>query len=82
MLGDLKIQATEITPKDIYQMDVYNVTKPRPQQCIDADPTLPYCQILGKYRFELPGYSSIALYDNMNNHCESVGPAYYRPPGC
>lgn len=50
MLGDVKINATEFSPKDVYQIDVYDTKIDRPQACKDADPDLPYCQLLGEYR--------------------------------
>ena len=82
MLGDVKINATEFSPKDVYQIDVYDTKFDRPQACKDADPDLPYCQLLGEYRIDLPGYSSIPIYDHMNENCESMMPKYFRPEGC
>jgi len=71
IFGDMKIEATEFTPKDVYQIDVFNTTSVLPEQCRLADPDLPYCQILGKYKLTLPGWSTIPLYNHMNEHCES-----------
>lgn len=84
IFGDLEINATEFTPKDIYQLDIFdkNNKETRPQICKDADPDLEFCQIMGKYRINLPGYSSIAPYNRMNQRCPSVAPNFYRPDGC
>jgi len=43
IFGDDYINATEWTPRDVYVADVFDKNFHRPQQCIDADPTLPYC---------------------------------------
>lgn len=82
LFGDLKVEATEFTPKDVYQLDVFNKTAVRPEKCVLADPDLPYCQILGKYRITLPGYSTIPMYNHMNEKCESQDPHYFRTNGC
>jgi hypothetical protein len=82
LFDDLKIEATEFTPKDVYQLAIFNTTAVRPEQCVLADPDLPYCQILGKYRLTLPGLSTIPIYEHMNNHCPSQDPDYFRPEGC
>lgn len=82
MLGDLNIQATEFGPKDLTMMNVFKPSYDRPQACIDADPDLPYCQILGKYRMALHGISSINLYNHMNEDCPSIAPQFLRPDGC
>ena len=78
------INAQEFTPKDIVQLDIWDhdYKDKRPQICKDRDPELPYCQILGKYRVDSPGYSSVPIYDHMNERCPSIGPEYYRPPNC
>ena len=43
MLGDLEIVPSEFTPGDIYQMDLLDITTPRPAECVAADPDLKYC---------------------------------------
>jgi hypothetical protein len=82
MFGDLSIQSTEFIPKDIYQMNIFNHTYVRPQACVDSDPDLPYCQIMGQYKLWVTGYNSIPLYSHMNENCASQGPMYVRPDGC
>eukprot|EP00271_Cylindrocystis_brebissonii_P009214 TRINITY_DN23901_c0_g1_i1.p1 TRINITY_DN23901_c0_g1~~TRINITY_DN23901_c0_g1_i1.p1 ORF type:complete len:537 (+),score=80.28 TRINITY_DN23901_c0_g1_i1:414-2024(+) len=64
---------------------------PTPTDVDDADTTpeedreagrLPYCQIRGKWRFDLPGFNSQPPYAHMNERCASLPPDYYREPGC
>ena len=76
------IHATEFTPKDIYNLNFFNTNPDLPEQCKLADPDLPYCQILGKYKMELPNYSIIEPYTHMNERCPSKEPDYVRPDGC
>lgn len=82
LLDDLEINATEFTPRDVYVLNVFDLESPRPEQCVTADPDSPFCQLLGNYRMTLPGYSTITPYEHMDEHCPSVGPAYFRPDGC
>ncbi|XVF70597.1 hypothetical protein PTKIN_Ptkin11bG0175600 [Pterospermum kingtungense] len=78
------IQVTEFTIKDAYSLRFFeNNSSQLPKWCNDADDVkLPYCQILGKYRMELPGYNSMDPYPHMNERCPSMPPKYYRPPNC
>jgi len=46
--------ATEMAPKDVYTLNVYDLDYERPEACVVADPDLPYCQLLGNYRMTLP----------------------------
>jgi len=85
LFGDVYVNATEFHPRDVYQLDFFDTTVTRPQACIDADPTLPYCQIMGKYRIEIPieTYGNITPYNNMNESCSFIWPDYERTPaGC
>jgi len=84
MFGDVYINAVEWGPKDVYQVDIFNkeYVDTRPQQCKDADPNVPWCQLRGKYRMPLPGFSTIPAYNHMNDHCESVAPDFKRNAGC
>ena len=76
------VNATEQTPRDIYQLDIFDKNFKRPQVCIDADPNIPYCQLIGNYRMSsLPGYNTITPYDHMNEKCPSA-PGLPRIEGC
>ncbi|MBA0641598.1 hypothetical protein Goklo_026134 [Gossypium klotzschianum] len=78
------IQVTEFTIKDAYTLRFFENNSSRlPNWCNDADNVkLPYCQILGKYRMELPGFNSMDPYPHMNERCPSKPPKYSRPPNC
>ena len=82
LFDGLSIQANEFTPKDVYSLNFFDKNYKRPQACIDADPELPYCQIMGKFKIDLPTYSSIDPYDHMNENCPSLGPDFVRPADC
>jgi len=73
-------QSTEQTPKDTYQMALFDSSWKRPKECIMADPDLPYCQLMGGYTLVLPGYNGMALYTDMNHHCPAYAPVYMRTP--
>ncbi|KAL8237716.1 hypothetical protein R6Q59_018797 [Mikania micrantha] len=86
LFGDLsdQIQVTEFTIKDAYTLNFYENDLSRlPKWCNEGDTVdLPFCQIKGKYRMELPGYNTIAPYPNMTESCPSLPPEYSRPQYC
>jgi len=84
MFGNMEIEPNEFTPKDVYQLNIYDRSYKdrRPQVCKDADPNLDYCQVTGKYQVQLPGYSTIEPYSHMNENCPSVAPEFVRRQGC
>ena len=84
IFGDIEIEPHEFTPRDIYQLDIYDkdFKLHGPKECLEADPDLDYCMILGKYDIRVKGYSSIPLYDHMNERCSTQAPDYFREEGC
>lgn len=78
------IQVTEFTIKDAYMLNFFENNASRlPTWCNDNDSVkLPYCQILGKYRMELPGYNTMEPYSHMNEQCPTLPPKYNRPDNC
>ncbi len=82
MLGDIVSHATEITPRDVYTSAIFDPNPVLHPACVAADPDLPYCQIMGQWKMELPGYSTIEPYTHMAEHCPSIAPDYFRPDGC
>jgi len=82
LFGNLTIQATEFTPRDLYQTILINPTPTIPADCQAMDPANPYCQLMGKYRMEFPGISTVPLYQHMNEQCPSFPPMYERTEGC
>ena len=77
-----EINSPEFTPRDVYSLNIFDSNFPRPAECVEADPDLPYCQLIGKYRMYHPGYNTIDSYANMNENCPSIAPKYVRPDGC
>ncbi|GMH24346.1 hypothetical protein Nepgr_026189 [Nepenthes gracilis] len=80
------IQATEFTIKDAYMLNFFENNSSRlPRWCngaAAAGDELPFCQIQGKYRMELPGYNTMDPYPHMNERCPSLPPYYPRPKDC
>ena len=67
---------------DVYIMKLFEAETSLPDACKEADPDLPYCQLMGKWRIELPQYNSIEPYDHMFENCDINFPSYMRDPGC
>ena len=82
LFGDLKITPHEFTPRDLYTLDIFDKEYKKPQECIDDNPDLPYCQIMGKFIITLDNYSTIKPYEHMNEKCPSIGPDFIREDGC
>jgi len=76
------VQATEWTPRDIYQCEFIDPSPYVPENCKSVDPTNPYCQIMGAWRLTFDGISTVPIYSFMNEHCPSEPPLYERTPGC
>ncbi|XP_020208771.1 uncharacterized protein LOC109793713 [Cajanus cajan] len=78
------VQVTEFTIKDAYILNFFENNSSRlPKWCNDGDTVkLPYCQIKGKYRMELPGYNTMQPYAHMNERCPSLPTKYFRPKNC
>lgn len=77
------VNATEFTPRDNYMLDIFDTSFKRPQACIDADPDLPYCQLIGDYRIKIgDDFSVLTPYAHMNESCPTINPEYLRPDGC
>jgi hypothetical protein len=70
--------------KDAYMLNFFENNSSRlPKWCNDGDNVkLPFCQIRGKYRMELPGYNSMEPYPHMNERCPSLPPKYSRTQNC
>ncbi|KAI3796010.1 hypothetical protein L1987_38671 [Smallanthus sonchifolius] len=75
------VQVTEFTILDMLKIFENNQTR-LPKWCNNGDDKLPFCQILGKYRMELPLYNTLEPYSNMNENCPSLPPTYERPTHC
>ncbi|KAL6862437.1 hypothetical protein ACP4OV_016778 [Aristida adscensionis] len=77
------IQVTEFTIRDAYMLKIFEDNQTRlPSWCNAASDRLPFCQILGEYKMDLPEYNTIEPYANMNENCPSSPPTYNRPARC
>uniref|UniRef100_M8B742 Uncharacterized protein n=1 Tax=Aegilops tauschii TaxID=37682 RepID=M8B742_AEGTA len=77
------IQVTEFTIRDAYMLRIFEDNRTRlPGWCNGDADGLPFCQILGEYKMELPEYNTIQPYANMNENCPSSPPTYDRPLRC
>ncbi|XP_062198645.1 uncharacterized protein LOC133901331 isoform X2 [Phragmites australis] len=77
------IQVTEFTIRDAYMLKIFEDNQARlPSWCNTESDKLPFCQILGEYRMELPEYNTIEPYAKMNENCPSLPPTYKRPSRC
>jgi hypothetical protein len=84
VLSHLYFQATEFTPRDLYSLNIFDtVGKDRPKACIEADPDIPYCQLIGDFRIDVTKeLSTISPYHYMFEKCESEAPEYIRSKFC
>ncbi|KAK2374728.1 hypothetical protein P8452_47276 [Trifolium repens] len=77
------IQVTEFTIRDAYMLRIFEDNQTRlPRWCNNENDKLPFCQILGEYRMEFPGYNTLDPYAHMNEQCPSLPPTYDRPSRC
>lgn len=73
----------EFTPKDVYQLKLFDATGKRfdstscPGNLVsDPDGNGKYCQIVGDFVLELPGFNTVKPYIMMNDHCTAQWPDY------
>ncbi|KAG6399981.1 hypothetical protein SASPL_141469 [Salvia splendens] len=77
------IQVTEFTIRDAYMLKIFENNATRfPHWCNNEVDQLPFCQILGEYKMELPLYNTLEAYAQMNERCPSLPPTYERPLQC
>ncbi|CAO1944784.1 unnamed protein product [Urochloa humidicola] len=78
------VEVTEFTIKDAYTLNFFENNSTRLPKWCNKDDTvkLPFCQIKGRYRMELPGYNTMKPYAHMNERCPSLPPDYKRTKGC
>ena len=82
LFGDIDLSPNEFSPRDLYMLDIFDKEFKRPQECIDDNPDLPYCQVMGKFVLTLDNYSTIKPYFHMNERCPSEAPDFIREEGC
>jgi len=82
IFGNMDLQGAEFTNWDVYTLNIYDSSN-RPAKCVAADPNLPYCQLLGKYRLTLPDYNTRAPRAHMAEHCpRGQPPLFHKPSFC
>lgn len=82
LFGHTQINATEFTPKDVYELDFFDVTgKNVPNECMEHT-YYGYCQLMGKVIIDLDISEQISPYDHMFETCPTTAPSFYRPKGC
>jgi len=86
-----KLNAHEFTPKDVYQLGVYEkkVATPRfnysncpHNSLIVSDQGYAYCQVIGDFVLELNEYNTVAPYAHMNEACAAQWPDYATQRPC
>jgi len=83
LFGDTDFQCTEATNWDVYTLNIFQAPNPLPPQCVAADPELPFCQLTGKYRLDLPYWNTRQIYTNSFNACPRGNPPdWNKPVGC
>ena len=80
LFGNLEIEATEFTPKDIYELDFYEM-KDDLSFC-EGFVIGGYCQIMGDIYLDLGKHNFVEAYSGMNESCPSVIPDFKRTKGC
>jgi len=79
LFGDTDFQCTEATNWDVYTLNIFNHSAP-PSQCTSVDANMPYCQLCGDYRLELPFFNSRGLYTHSFNACPRGSPPIWAKP--
>lgn len=69
LFNEVEINAAEFTPRDIYQLNIFDSHFDKPEICDEADAYLQYCQLLGDTRIYLDDYSTRPASDWMCESC-------------
>ena len=82
LFGDLEINATEFTPKDLYDLNFFDVSGQNlAPECRGYAPH-GYCQLMGRVHLDLGKVSWVEPYSHMNENCPSKAPFFERPENC
>lgn len=77
------LQATEMLPRDLYSLDLFDQNPSYLPICQRNNLNLTYCQLTGKYTINLgKEYSSIPPGKQLFQTCPSEPPLYSRPQTC
>ena len=82
LFGDMPINSTEFTPKDLYELNFFDVSGAQvPAECKDFAPN-GYCQVTGKIHLDLGRMSWVEPYEHMAETCPTIAPDYERRDKC
>ena len=82
LFGDLAINSPEFTPKDLYELDFYDLSgKSVPPECQGFAP-YGYCQVTGKIDFDMGRMNWVQPYEHMAEKCPTLAPDYNRTSNC
>lgn len=82
LFGDMELNATEFTPKDVYELDIFDLSgKYTPPNCKDSAPR-GYCQVMGKVDFDIGKMNFVKPYAHMAERCPTAAPDFNRAEGC
>ena len=73
------VNAAEFTPRDLYQMGIFDVSGAGKFDWCQGHDDLPYCQFLGHWLQDMPGVGTIDPYPHMNERCYMYE---HYPDGC
>ena len=80
LFNNLSLELSEFTPKDLYQLKIFNNSWTKNHNCLDNKEYI--CQIYGRFNIELNNFNSIEPYNKMNENCSSKAPEYIRENKC
>ena len=80
LFNNLLLELSEFTPKDLYQLKIFNNSWTKNHNCLDNKEYI--CQIYGRFNIELNNFNSIEPYNKMNENCSSKAPEYIRENKC
>ena len=78
----LEINAAEFTPRNVYQLDIFDKDFKKPEVCNTADIRLDYCQVMGDTRMLLDEYSTRLPSSWMGENCPNPFRSNKREVGC
>jgi hypothetical protein len=82
LFGSLEINSTEFTPKDLYELNFFDVSGSQiPEECKDYAPH-GYCQIAGKVDLDFGKMSFVEPYSHMDETCPTIAPDFKRRDNC
>ena len=82
IFGGMQIESTEFSPKDLYELAIYDLTGNKIPKGCEEYSKHGYCQIMGKIDFDVGKANFVKPYAHMAEKCPSIAPLYERSEGC